>query len=56
VNERIRFPAKSMVGVVEVTTGGETLSNGPAGIRGGNLDEHCHGKGARIRRSRRRRG
>ena len=48
MNERVRFPAKPMVGVVGVATGGETLSNGLAGLHGGNLDDHWHGKGAKI--------
>ena len=47
-NERISFPARPMVGVVGVATGGETLSNGLAGRHGGNLDDHLHGKGAKI--------
>jgi amidase len=47
-NERIRFPARPMVGVVGVATDGEVLSNGLAGRHGGNLDDHLHGKGARI--------
>ena len=47
-NERISFPARPMVGVVGVATDGETLSNGLAGRHGGNLDDHLHGKGARI--------
>jgi amidase len=46
--ETIRFPARPMVGVVGVATDGETLSNGLAGRHGGNLDNHLHGKGARI--------
>jgi amidase len=46
--EKIRFPARPMVGVVGVATDGETLSNGLAGRHGGNLDNHLHGKGARI--------
>src|SRR4051812_229401 len=48
MNERVRFPAKPMVGVVGVATDGETLTNGLAGRHGGNLDDHLHGKGARI--------
>jgi amidase len=48
MNDRVRFPAKPMVGVVGVATDGETLSNGLAGRHGGNLDDHFHGKGARI--------
>jgi amidase len=48
MNDRIRFPAMPMVGVVGVATGGETLSNGLAGQHGGNLDDHFHGAGARI--------
>ena len=46
--ETIRFPARPMVGVVGVATGAGTLSNGLAGQHGGNLDNHLHGKGARI--------
>jgi amidase len=48
MNERVRFPARPMVGVVGVATGGETLTNGLAGRHGGNLDNHLHGSGARI--------
>ncbi|HXY85353.1 MAG TPA: acetamidase/formamidase family protein [Gaiellaceae bacterium] len=48
LNDRVSFPAKPMVGVVGVATGGETLSNGLAGLHGGNLDDHFHAKGARI--------
>jgi amidase len=48
MNERVRFPARPMVGVVGVATDGETLSNGLAGRHGGNLDDHLHGRGARI--------
>lgn len=48
MNERVSFPALPMVGVVGVATDGETLSNGVAGRHGGNLDDHWHGKGARI--------
>jgi amidase len=48
MNERVRFPARPMVGVVGVATGGETLSNGLAGQHGGNLDDHMHGPGAKI--------
>jgi amidase len=48
MNERVRFPARPMVGVVGVATGGETLSTGLAGQHGGNLDNHLHGPGARI--------
>jgi amidase len=48
MNDRVRFPAKPMVGVVGVATGGEELSNGLAGQHGGNLDDHYHGAGARI--------
>ena len=45
MNERVSFPAKPMVGVVGVATGGETLANGQAGRHGGNLDDHWHGSG-----------
>jgi len=48
MNERVAFPARPMVGVVGVATDGEELSNGLAGRHGGNLDDHLHGKGARI--------
>jgi amidase len=48
MNDRVSFPARPMVGVVGVATGGETLSNGLAGRHGGNLDDHLHGAGARI--------
>jgi amidase len=48
MSERVRFPAKPMVGVVGLATDGETLTNGLAGRHGGNLDDHLHGKGARI--------
>ena len=48
MNDRVRFPAKPMVGVVGVATDGEVLSNGLAGRHGGNLDDHFHGKGSRI--------
>ena len=48
MNDRVSFPAKPMVGVVGVATDGETLSNGLAGRHGGNLDDHWHGRGAKI--------
>jgi amidase len=48
MNERVSFPARPMVGVVGVATDGDELSNGLAGRHGGNLDDHLHGKGARI--------
>jgi amidase len=48
MNERVRFPARPMVGVVGVATESETLPNGLAGQHGGNLDNHLHGPGARI--------
>ena len=48
MNERVRFPARPMVGVVGVATDGDTLTNGLAGRHGGNLDNHLHGEGARI--------
>jgi len=48
MNERVRFPARPMVGVVGVATDGETLGNGLAGRHGGNLDDHLHGRGARM--------
>ena len=48
MNERIRFPARPMVGVVGVATESETLTNALPGKHGGNLDNHLHGPGARI--------
>src|SRR3954451_17630376 len=48
MNDRVRFQAKPVVGVVGVATSGEELSNGLAGQHGGNLDDHFHGQGARI--------
>ena len=48
MNDRVSFPAMPMVGVVGVATDGEELSNGLAGRHGGNLDDHLHGKGAKI--------
>ena len=48
MDDRIRFPARPMVGVVGVATGREQLSNGLAGEHGGNLDNHMHGPGSRI--------
>jgi amidase len=48
MNDRVSFPARPMVGVVGVATDGDTLSNGLAGRHGGNLDDHLHGKGAKI--------
>ena len=48
MSDRVRFPARPMVGVVGVATDGETLTNGLAGRHGGNLDNHLHGPGARM--------
>jgi amidase len=48
MNDRVRFPAKPMVGVVGVATGGEETPTGHAGVHGGNLDDHFHGAGSRI--------
>jgi amidase len=48
MNDRVRFPARPMVGVVGVATDGETLTTGLAGRHGGNLDNHLHGPGAKI--------
>jgi amidase len=48
MNDRVRFPARPMVGVVGVATDGESLTTGLAGRHGGNLDNHLHGPGARI--------
>jgi amidase len=48
MNDRVRFPARPMVGVVGVATESEHLTTGLAGRHGGNLDNHLHGPGARI--------
>jgi amidase len=48
MDERIRFPARPMVGVVGVATESETLTNALPGQHGGNLDNHLHGPGARM--------
>ena len=48
MNERISFQARPMVGVVGVATDGEEVANGWAGRHGGNLDNHLHGRGARM--------
>jgi amidase len=37
-----------MVGVIGVATSADTLATGLAGEHGGNLDDHWHGKGARV--------
>lgn len=47
-DDRISFPARPMVGVVGVATGGETLENALPGRHGGNLDDHLHGVGTKI--------
>jgi amidase len=48
MNDRVRFPAQPMVGVVGVATDGEQMTTGLAGRHGGNLDNHLLGPGARI--------
>ena len=48
MNDRVSFQARPMVGVVGVATGGEEITNGWAGRHGGNLDNHLHGRGAKI--------
>jgi amidase len=48
MNERVSFQARPMVGVVGVATDGEEIANGWAGRHGGNLDNHLHGRGAKI--------
>jgi amidase len=47
-SNEIRFPARPMVGVVGVATGGEEVVNAMPGKHGGNLDDHLHGVGTRI--------
>jgi amidase len=48
MSDRIRFPARPMVGVIGVATDGEELTNAYAGRHGGNLDDHLHGPGAKV--------
>jgi amidase len=48
MNDRVSFPARPMVGVIGVATGGDEVGNGWAGQHGGNLDNHLHGPGARV--------
>ena len=47
-SDEIRFPARPMVGVVGVATGGEQVVNAMPGKHGGNLDDHLHGVGTSI--------
>ena len=48
MTDRIRLPARPMVGVIGVATAGEELTNAYAGRHGGNLDDHLHGPGAKV--------
>lgn len=48
MSDRIRFPARPMVGVIGVATEAEELTNAFAGKHGGNLDDHLHGPGAKV--------
>jgi amidase len=48
MTDRIRFPARPMVGVIGVATEGEELTNAYAGRHGGNLDDHLHGPGSKV--------
>jgi amidase len=48
MNDRVSFPARPMMGVIGVATGGDEVGNGWAGEHGGNLDNHLHGPGARV--------
>ena len=48
MNDRVSFPARPMMGVIGVATGGDEVGNGWAGQHGGNLDNHLHGPGARV--------
>jgi amidase len=48
MNDRVSFPARPMMGVIGVATGGDEIGNGWAGRHGGNLDNHLHGPGARV--------
>lgn len=47
-SDEIRFPARPMVGVVGVATGGDVITNAMPGQHGGNLDDHLHGVGTKI--------
>jgi amidase len=48
MNERVAFPARPMVGVIGVATGGEIAPTLDAGPHGGNLDDNLHGPGASV--------
>jgi len=48
MNDRVRFPARPMVGVIGVATGGDRSPTMDAGPHGGNLDDNLHGPGARL--------
>lgn len=48
MNDKVVFPARPMVGVIGVATGGEIAPTLAAGEHGGNLDDNLHGPGARI--------
>ncbi len=47
-NERIRFPARPMVGVVGTAPAGAAISTGFAGAHGGNMDNRYLTSGARV--------
>jgi amidase len=47
-SDEIRFPVRSMVGVVGVATEREEITNAMPGKHGGNLDDHLHGIGTKI--------
>jgi amidase len=48
MNDRVRFPARPMVGVIGVATGGELAPTLDAGPHGGNLDDNLHAPGTRV--------
>lgn len=48
LNERVTFPARPMVGVIGVATGGEVAPTLDAGPHGGNLDDNLNAAGARV--------
>ena len=48
MTDRIRFPARPMVGVIGVATESEEVTNAYAGRHGGNLDDHLHGPGSKV--------
>ena len=48
MSSTVAFPARPMVGVIGVATGGEVVANLQAGEHGGNLDDNNHGPGSQV--------